>query len=204
MADKKEIANAAALQIGAASMGSPNGMDANDLLQAGQLGAWFEYTFKRLGLTFPAEPVTESVTSHQSPVTDSLLTKADELSALTAEQKAQPLRPVDTLLIHDAQPFDFDFGTEQAGETLPNANIDADPAPLPPMRMVSKRPALPRDLWLGGLSPAEALAAHARLKQQYFCTCGADAGGWFVRCDPVHYAVEVAPTAEFSAMPVQR
>ena len=126
-ADKKEIANAAALQIGAASMGSPNGMDANDLLQAGQLGAWFEFTFKRMGLTFPATPsVTESVTSHQSPVTDTLLTKGDELSALTAEQKAQPLRPVDTLLIDDAPPFDFDFGADPAPETLVKHSIQPE------------------------------------------------------------------------------
>lgn len=79
--------------------------------------------------------------------------------------------------------------------------FDVQPAPvienaddlgnLPPMRMVSERPALPRDMWLGGLTPSAALAAHARLSQQYFCTCGADAGGWFVRCDPVHYAVSV-------------
>ena len=117
-ADKKDVADAAALQIGAASMGSPNGMDANDLLQAGQLGAWFEYAFKRLGLTFPAMPsVTAPVTSHQSPVTDridDLLSIGDAVGILFDEEKAQPLRPVDTLLIDDALPFDFDFGTEPA------------------------------------------------------------------------------------------
>lgn len=87
-------------------------------------------------------------------------------------------------------------------ENIEKHSVGADLGNLPPMRMVSERPALPRDLWLGGLTPAEALAAHGRLSKEYFCSCGADAGGWFVRCDPVHYAVEVAPTAEFSAMAV--
>ncbi len=78
-----------------------------------------------------------------------------------------------------------------APETLVKHSIADDLGNLPPMRIVSERPALPRDMWLGGLTPSAALAAHAKLKQQYFCSCGADAGGWFVRCDPVHYAVSV-------------
>lgn len=64
-----------------------------------------------------------------------------------------------------------------------------DPAPPPPMRMVTTKPALPADLWLSGLSAADALAAHHPLNQEYFCTCGKDGAGWFVRCDPKYYTV---------------
>lgn len=78
---------------------------------------------------------------------------------------------------------------QPAPETLVKHSIGDDLGNLPPMRMVSKRPALPRDMWLGGLTPAAALAAHGRLSKEYFCSCGADAGGWFVRCDPQHYEV---------------
>ncbi len=74
-----------------------------------------------------------------------------------------------------------------------------DPAALPlrsqptssrqPMLIVTDRPPLPAELWLNGLTPPAALAAHSRLKQEYFCTCGADAAGWFVRCDLQNYEV---------------
>lgn len=70
--------------------------------------------------------------------------------------------------------------TTQSAEAQPTK-------PLPPMRMVSNRPPLPRELWLSGLTPADALAAHVRLNQQYFCTCGTEGNGWFIRCDPQHY-----------------
>lgn len=67
--------------------------------------------------------------------------------------------------------------------------VEQEPAPLPPMRMVSTKPALPADLWLSGLSAADALTAHRRLQADYVCTCGADKSGWFVRCDPRSYEV---------------
>ena len=54
-ADKKEIADAAASQIGAASMASPGGRDANDLLKAGKLGALLTAMLGRLGVTLPDE-----------------------------------------------------------------------------------------------------------------------------------------------------
>ena len=85
--------------------------------------------------------------------------------------------------------FTLTFDVQPATKTLVKHSIADDLGSLPPMRIVSERPALPRDMWLGGLTPSAALAAHARLKQEYFCSCGADAGGWFVRCDPVHYEV---------------
>lgn len=64
--------------------------------------------------------------------------------------------------------------------------------PLPPMRMVSTRPPLPAEMWLAGLTFADALAAHGRLKVDYFCTVGHEAGAYFVRCDPRHYRVVTA------------
>ena len=54
-ADKKEIADAAASQIGAASMASPGSRDANDLLKAGKLGALLTAMLGRLGVTLPDE-----------------------------------------------------------------------------------------------------------------------------------------------------
>lgn len=81
--------------------------------------------------------------------------------------------------------------TDDLAFTLADANV-LSIEPLPPMRIVTDRPPLPVELWLNGLTPATALAAHRRLKQEYFCSCGKDAAGWFVRCDPKHYEV-VAP-----------
>lgn len=65
----------------------------------------------------------------------------------------------------------------------------SDPAPLPPMRIVTSKPALPADMWLNGLTPAAAMSKWHELKQAHFCSCGADEAGWFVRCDPQHYEV---------------
>lgn len=140
-ADKKEIADAAALQIGGASMGSPGGKDANDLLQAGKLSALLTAMLGRLGVSLPSEsPVSQSVSESPTGCT-----------------------PVRT----------------------PTLSIE----PVLLMRMVSNRPPLPRELWLSGLTPADALAAWRQLKEQYFCSCGANGDGWFVRCDPRHYEV---------------
>lgn len=66
-----------------------------------------------------------------------------------------------------------------------------DPESLPPMLIVTDQPPLPAELWLNGLTPAEAMAKWRELKRAYFCTCGADAAGWFVRCDPAHYEVGI-------------
>lgn len=64
-ADKKEVADAAALQIGAASMTSPKGMDANDLLKAGKLGDLLTAMLLRLGVSHTSHtPVT-----HQCVIT---------------------------------------------------------------------------------------------------------------------------------------
>lgn len=169
-ADERDVADKAAKQIGAAAMESPKsaeyqkGADANDMLKAGALFDWLTFAMGQLGVEVPPLPPAAPTPSHAPAYSN-------------------------TMMIKDAQPFDFNFEPDPA-PVIENA---ADLGNLPPMRMVSERPALPRDMWLGGLTPSAALAAHARLSQQYFCTCGADAGGWFVRCDPVHYAVEVAP-----------
>ena len=63
----------------------------------------------------------------------------------------------------------------------------SDPAPLPPMHYPTDKPPLPAELWLNGLTPAAAMAAHGRLKAEYFCSCGADRDGWFVRCESEKY-----------------
>lgn len=68
----------------------------------------------------------------------------------------------------------------------------SDPAPLPPMRIVTSKPPLPAELWLNGLTPAAAMAAHSRLKAEHFCSCGADATGWFVRCEESKYRLMIA------------
>lgn len=185
-ADKKEIADAAALQIGAASMGSPKGQDANDLLKAGKLGALLTAMLGRLGISLPAEP------SH----TDVLRSKGDGLGALMTEQKAQPFRPVDTLLIDDAQPFDFNFESEPA----PMAD-DTDPVDvlnLPPIRNTTGKPLLPPDLWAEGLATfAEAWAIEGTLYEKYATALGKDGAGFYVRCPRWQWV-----DANLSAMPV--
>lgn len=75
-------------------------------------------------------------------------------------------------------------------DDLASALADADALPieaLPPMTIITARPPLPAELWLNGLTPAAALAAHSRLKAEYFCSCGKDAAGWFVRCEDSKY-----------------
>jgi hypothetical protein len=92
----------------------------------------------------------------------------------------EQMKPMKAAIVDALQP-DLDFAID---------DVDAMPMdPVPPMRIYSERPALPRDQWLTGLTPADALAAHGRLSATYFCSCGADACGWFVRCDPRHYEV---------------
>lgn len=56
-ADKGNIADAAALSIGAASMRSPNGQDANDMLRAGKLAKKLSLMFDKLGVERPAAPI---------------------------------------------------------------------------------------------------------------------------------------------------
>jgi hypothetical protein len=67
-ADKKDIADKAAAQIGAASMGSPGGMDANDLLQAGKLGALLTAMLGRLGVSLPESPVSHHSVTGDTPL----------------------------------------------------------------------------------------------------------------------------------------
>lgn len=106
-ADKKAIADAAAAQIGAASVGSPKGMDANDLLKAGKLRAFLVKMLGRMGATLPEMPVDTPLhtpTSH----TDVLPPKGDDLYTLTFEDKEQPLQPVDGFPdIHTADIYSF-------------------------------------------------------------------------------------------------
>lgn len=129
---------------------------------------------------------------------DKITVKKPAETVQTASNSFPAVQTVSAPTVTDGA-FTITFDVQPAPENIEKHSIADDLGNLPPMRMVSERPALPRDMWLGGLTPSAALAAHARLSQQYFCTCGADAGGWFVRCDPVHYAVEVVPTAENSA-----
>lgn len=61
------------------------------------------------------------------------------------------------------------------------------PSPVAPMWRKTNKPALPPELWLDGLPLAEALAAHRRLKADYFCTCGKGDAGYYVRADLSNY-----------------
>lgn len=92
----------------------------------------------------------------------------------------EQMKPMKAAILAALQP-DLDFAIEDV-DTMP---MD----PVPPMRVYSKRRPLPKEMWLSGLAPAEALAAHRRLSAAYFCSCGADSAGWYVRCDPKHYEV---------------
>ncbi len=84
-ADKKAIADAAALQIGAASMKSPLGKDANDLLQTGDLRPLLGKILDHMGVTLPALLVT-----NQSPVND-LVTKGKDVATVPFEDNTQPI-----------------------------------------------------------------------------------------------------------------
>lgn len=92
-----------------------------------------------------------------------------------------------------AQSFTITFDAPTDPAPIDN---DRPLAPLPPMRMVSTRPPLPAEMWLSGLSPAEAMAAWQRLRAEWFCTCGAAPDGWYVRCDSKHYTMVPAGNTE--------
>ena len=100
----------------------------------------------------------------------------------TAENMSllEQMKPMKQAIIQALSP-DLDFAL---------ADVDAMTIdPVPPMRIYTDRPALPKEQWLTGLLPSDALAAHRRLSVDFFCTCGADSSGWFVRCDPRFYKV---------------
>lgn len=143
-ADRKEIADAAALQIGGASMGSPGGKDANDLLQAGKLGALLTAMLGRLGVSLPAESRTDN-TPHRTPTA----TNTQWVPEATPAPIAEP----------------------------------TDPAPLPPMRNHTGKPALPADRWVDFATLAEALQARRQLSAQHATACGLDGetGRYYVR-----------------------
>ena len=92
----------------------------------------------------------------------------------------EQMKPMKAAILEALQP-DLDFAIDDV-EPLP---VD----PVPPMRVRSAKPPLPKELWQNGLTPADAMDALDRLSADYFCACGADNTGWYVRCDPRHYEV---------------
>jgi hypothetical protein len=120
---------------------------------------------KELGLTLTVKDGMINAHGKRTPEIMSLLEQMKSMKAA---------------IIQALQP-DLDFAI---------GDVDAMPMdPVPPMRIYSKRRPLPQAQWLTGLPPADALAAHRRLSANYFCSCGADSSGWYVRCDPKHYEV---------------
>ena len=71
----------------------------------------------------------------------------------------------------------------------PNQVEELPVFPLPPMRVHSKKPALPRDMWVTGAASADAWEAYQGLKQSYFCAWGHDSRGFSVTCDPREFEV---------------
>lgn len=102
-ADKKEIADVAALQIGAASMASPGGKDANDLLQAGKLGALLTAMLGRLGVSIPALPSHTDSTPHHTPT---LHTDVQEPAPMLSFEP-EPAAPMATQAAYDAHKDDL-------------------------------------------------------------------------------------------------
>jgi len=125
-ADKKEIADAAALQIRAASMGSPGGKDANDLLQAGKLEAVLTAMLGRLGVSLPAESHTdartgdtliEDATTEAPPVTGKPALPADDVfDAIVGKVFSDDDMFHVYLAAHKAG---YSLTSEWLGETLP-------------------------------------------------------------------------------------
>jgi len=103
-ADQKPIADAAALQIGAASMASPGGKDANDLLQAGKLGALLTAMLGRLGVSLPAESSHTDSTPHHTPTSH---TDVRTEAAPTFSFEPEPVAPMATQAAYDAHRDDL-------------------------------------------------------------------------------------------------
>lgn len=159
-ADERDIADKAAKQIGAAAMESPKsaeypkGADANDMLKAGALFDWLTFAMGQLGVEVPPLPPVAPTPSH-APVYSN------------------------TMMIKDAQPFDFNFESDPAPETTTDDNVSA----LPPIRNATGKPLLPADLWASGLATfAEAWQREGELCDQYATALGKDGAGFYVRC----------------------
>ena len=94
-ADERDIADKAAKQIGAAAMESPKsaeypkGADANDMLKAGALFDWLTFAMGQLGVEVPPLPPVAPTPSHDPAYSS-------------------------TLMIKDAQPFDFKFDSDDS------------------------------------------------------------------------------------------
>ncbi len=116
-----------------------------------------------LGLTFTVVDGAISVHGQRTPAVTALL---------------EQLKPHKVALLAALQP-NLEFGLD---------DVDALPIePPPPMIIGGDRPPLPTEMWLEGLTPSAALSAWQELKQIYFCSCGKNTNGWYVRCDPSHY-----------------
>lgn len=105
-ADERDVADKAAKQIGAAAMESPKsdeypkGADANDMLKAGALFDWLTFAMGQLGVEVPPLPPVAPTPSHTPAYSN-------------------------TVMIKDAQPFDFDFGPDPA-PMLANDSVAPD------------------------------------------------------------------------------
>ena len=105
-ADERDIADKAAKQIGAAAMESPKsaeypkGADANDMLKAGALFDWLTFAMGQLGVEVPPLPPVAPTPSHAPAYSN-------------------------TLMIKDAQPFDFSFEADPAAPMATQAAYDA-------------------------------------------------------------------------------
>lgn len=84
-----------------------------------------------------------------------------------------------TLIIQDAQPFDYEVVPGPVNTVLP------DGQPFPPIRNTPGKPSLPADLWVNDLATfAEATQVQRRLCGEYAISLGHDrqTGLFFVRC----------------------
>lgn len=131
---------------------------------------------KELGLSLSIDGDKLNVTGPKTPAAAALVAQMAQQKAAVIAYLTQP----------DPSPTADDLAF-----TL--ADVDALPIEaLPPMTIITNKPPLPADQWLNGVTPVDALAAHRRLKADYFCSCGADGDGWFVRCEESKYRL-VAP-----------
>lgn len=122
--------------------------------------------------------------SEWSNVLDSILDSIPVVSA--------PASPVKVTLAPSNKVRNLDYDAPVTADMLREAGLatnpapiaePTDPAPLPPMRNHTGKPALPADRWVDFATLAEALQARRQLSAQHATACGLDGetGRYYVR-----------------------
>ncbi len=186
-ADKGDIANSAALAIGASSMRSPDGMDANDLLKAGKLKPLLVGMLKRLGID--TKPKYRGSFTIDLPDRKTLDEAADELDQEPFCDLTQYVGQTVSLSTWAALESEcylrFDdelvFDIDVANDDIYIKRLCSKYAEKCQDTTIIQRPPLPESMWVTGISSyVEASRVHKKATQMYLARLGMGVDGYYV------------------------